>query len=360
MLFFCYLLLINLCTFFLFWLDKWKAVHEKWRIREAVLLGASALGGAFGGLLAMYLFRHKTKKPKFYMVMPVLCLLEAVLVVFYLTGAFSKEKKSVPTAKVVESAEPEKEKEEPKEVFFSDVKGEEHEFVLNPNVPKHAYDLSLFQKKGEFMAYEDEDYTSRVGVDVSKYQGKINWKKVKKAGISFVFIRLGYRGYGKAGRLVLDEWYVRNIKRAKAAGVEVGVYFFSQAIDEKEAEEEAEFVLKYVKGYKLQLPIVYDPESIPGQKARTDQVSGAQFTKNTKVFCERIKSAGYEPMIYSNMMWEAYKLDLEYLKGYPVWYADYQKFPQTPYLFEFWQYTESAKVSGIPGRTDLNIQLIKK
>lgn len=140
----------------------------------------------------------------------------------------------------------------------------------------------------------------------------------------------------------------------------MGVYFFAQAINEEEAKEEAEFVLEHIAGYELQLPVVYDPESILDDEARTDDVSGEQFTKNTEVFCSMIEEAGYQPMIYSNMLWEAYELNLEYLEGYPIWYADYEPLPQTPYHFDFWQYTNEGSVDGIEGRTDLNIQLIPK
>ena len=116
----------------------------------------------------------------------------------------------------------------------------------------------------------------------------------------------------------------------------------------------------HLSGYNLQLPVVFDPESILDDDARTDHVSGEQFTKNTEAFCSAIEAAGYDAMIYSNMLWEAYELDLEKLSAYPVWYADYELKPQTPYHFEVWQYTNQGSVDGINGRTDINIQLIEK
>ncbi len=117
-------------------------------------------------------------------------------------------------------------------------------------------------------------------------------------------------------------------------------------------------MLEHLKGYELQLPVVYDPESILDAPARTDNVTGEQFTKNTEVFCRMVEEAGYEAMIYSNMLWQAYKLDLAQLSAYPIWYADYEPYPRTPYQFEFWQYSNTGTVEGIPGDTDLDIQLI--
>lgn len=214
-------------------------------------------------------------------------------------------------------------------------------------------------KEGK-MIYKDDKYSSRLGVDVSHHQGKIDWEKVKEDGYEFAIIRIGYRGYGTEGTLNLDNRFHENIKDAQRAGLDVGVYFFAQAINEEEALEEAEFVLKHLKGYELDLPVAYDPESILYDEARTDDVTGEQFTKNAKVFCKRIRKAGYEPMIYSNMLWEAYELDLKKLSDYPIWYADYEPLPQTPYDFVMWQYTSSGTVDGIKGRVDLNIQFVGK
>ena len=108
------------------------------------------------------------------------------------------------------------------------------------------------------------------------------------------------------------------------------------------------------------MPVVYDPEHILEDEARTDGVTGEQFTQNAKVFCKEIEEAGYDTMIYSNMLWEAYELDLEKLLDYPVWYADYEELPQTPYRFSMWQYSSTGSVPGIEGNVDLNIQLLKK
>ena len=247
---------------------------------------------------------------------------------------------------------------EPEILDFVDVFGQPYQVEINPDVEKHTYEMDAFVHDGDRLGYQADGYEYRLGVDVSEHQGWIDWEKVRNDGYEFAIIRVGYRGYGQEGRVCLDDQFYTNIENAQKAGLDVGVYFFAQAINEEEAKAEAQFVLEHIKGYELQLPVVYDPESILDDEARTDNVSGEQFTKNTEVFCRMIEEAGYEPMIYSNMLWEAYEFDLERLEQYPIWYADYEPLPQTPYHFDFWQYTNAGSVDGITGRTDLNIQLM--
>lgn len=242
---------------------------------------------------------------------------------------------------------------------FVDVFGKEYQTEINSDAAVNKYD-PLHYKLGKYMSYEDDNFYSRVGVDVSHHQGYIDWKAVKEDGVDFAFIRIGYRGYGKKGLVDIDREYARNIVNAKKAGLDVGVYFFSQAINENEAAEEAEFVIRQLKDQKLDLPVVYDQEHILDDDARTDTVSGEQFTKNAQVFCSMISEAGYSPAIYCNMLWEAFEYDMAVLAEYPFWYADYEPKPQTPYDFKFWQYTEKGTVRGINGLMDINIEMIKK
>ena len=191
------------------------------------------------------------------------------------------------------------------------------ETEINPAVPKHPYDLDLFLHNGQKLSYGSDSYTSQSGVDVSHHQGEINWNAVKDAGFEFAFIRLGYRGY-TSGELCLNRYFFQNIKKAQSCSLDVGIYFFFQAINEQEAIDEANFVIDNLKDYHLDLPVVYDPESILDDDARTDNISGEQFTKNTLAFCKTIQAAGYEPMIYSNMLWEAFELNLSQLTDYPI------------------------------------------
>ena len=243
---------------------------------------------------------------------------------------------------------------------FRDVYGKEYETTISPGFPKHPYVIENFIKDNGLMSYEDDKYIAVRGIDVSNKQHEIDWEKVKASGIEFVIIRLGFRGYGEAGDIHIDQSFKRNMEGAAANGIPIGVYFFAQAINEEEALEEADFVIENLEGYDISLPVVYDPESILKDTARTDNVSGEQFTKNAIAFCEAIKAAGYEPMIYSNMLWEAFEFEMDKLTDYRFWYADYEDIPQTPYFFEFWQYSERGHIDGIKNAVDYDIWIKEK
>ena len=248
---------------------------------------------------------------------------------------------------------------QPQILNFVDIKGNWYQTEILENVRKHNYNWNYLTNDEHGIAYEgDPNYTIRKGIDVSDWQGTIDWKQVADAGYEFAILRLGYRGYGTKGTMKMDNTFYYNIQNAQKYGIDVGVYFFAQAVNEAEAIEEANYVLNALKGYELQLPIVYDPELISHTKARTDNVTGEQFTKNTIAFCEAVKAAGYTPMVYSNMVWEATLFDMTQLQAYNFWYADYEKLPQTPYAFCFWQYSDQGRVPGIKGNVDLNVQFI--
>ena len=244
--------------------------------------------------------------------------------------------------------------------YYIGTSGNENEYEINPYAARHPYDLDCFISDGTDVIYEgDENFSTRKGVDVSKWQGNVDWQKVKAAGYEFAFFRLGYRGY-QAGALFVDNTFHQNMENAGKAGLDVGVYFFSQAISEEEAIEEAYFVLNELENYDVQLPIVYDPEYVYEDDSRTKDLSGEQIMKNIKAFCDVIENAGYDTMLYASMYWEAKILDMGELKDYTFWYADYADKPQTPYDFAFWQYSDTGSVDGIEGNVDLNIQFIRK
>ena len=240
---------------------------------------------------------------------------------------------------------------------FVDVYGNEYEAELLEDVPKSTYNPDRLIEKNGYKYYTDEsgEVSSKLGIDVSKFQQKIDFKAVKNAGIDFVIIRLGLRGYGEEGNLVEDEMFVTNMEGALDAGLDVGVYFFSQALDEEETLEEAQFVLERIKDYDIKGPVVFDTEEIKNDEARTDNLSKEQFTRNCITFCDAVKDAGYKTMIYANMKWMAFTLDLTKLVDYEKWYADYEMHPQCPYEFAMWQYTEEGSVPGIDGNVDINV-----
>lgn len=260
---------------------------------------------------------------------------------------------------ITEEGEQDGMKEEEKTFSFVDVHQKRYEAGYDPDVPRSAYDNDLFMKIGSFMTYEgDSRYSCRRGIDVSEFNGDIDWNKVKKAGVEFVFIRAGYRGYGSHAGLVEDKLFRQNLEGALKAGLDTGLYFFSQALTPGEAREEADFMIKLLDGKKVSLPLVCDLEHIEFDKARTDDLTPKQATENVRAFCERIREKGFLPMFYSNMVWEAFGYELGGLKDFPVWYADYEPKPQTPYHFSVWQYTNEGKVDGVPSHVDLNIELI--
>lgn len=253
-----------------------------------------------------------------------------------------------------------------KEYFiFQDVKENSYRAELLENVPKNIYDFSCLSTDEDtgFKKYNDEKngITSKMGIDVSEFQGgDIDWKQVKDSGIEFVIVRIGYRAYGESGELVKDDMFEQNIEGALDAGLEVGVYFFSQAITPGEAVEEAEFVLDLIRPYKITGPVVYDTEEIKGDTARTDGNTRQEFTNYCKVFCDTVEHAGYDSMIYANMKWMAFTLDMEELTDYDFWYADYHELPQNPYDYTIWQYSETGAVPGINANVDLNIWFEKE
>ena len=235
----------------------------------------------------------------------------------------------------------------------------ENEYVFAPvleEVEKHSLLEENFQKTEEgLMQYvENGAVTSHKGIDVSKYQGTIDWSAVKEEGIEYAFIRLGLRGYESA-KIVLDEYYEANMKGANSAGVAAGVYFFTQAVTVEEAKEEADFVIEHLAGYDVSCPGVFDVARISGGKGRADQLTKEERTAITIAFCEAVKAAGYTPMIYGNVVCFTRLLDMTKLNDYEKWYAFYDDYMYMPYNVSCWQYTEKGLVDGIPGNVDLNI-----
>lgn len=216
----------------------------------------------------------------------------------------------------------------------------------NPYVP------SDFTKDGQWMVCARGDV--RRGIDVSAHQGDIDWEKVKAAGIEFVIIRIGFRGYGSAGNMVEDAYGLSNLRAARAAGLQVGAYFFSQATSVAEAEAEAAFALEILEGFQLDLPLVYDWEYI-SDTARTANVTPAELTAFARAFCGWVRESGYNPMVYFNEKYAAGRLDPSTLGEIPFWFARYDGVYDVPYSCYVWQFSNTGRVPGINGNVDLNI-----
>ena len=193
-----------------------------------------------------------------------------------------------------------------------------------------------------------------MGIDVSKWNGSIDWNAVKNSGVSYVIIRVGYRGSSQ-GALIEDPTFKTNIKGASAAGLKVGVYFFTQAVDEVEAVQEASMVLDRISGYKISYPVFLDVESSGG---RGDKIDSATRTAVCKAFCNTIQNAGYTAGIYANKTWLTNKMDAGTLSSYKIWLAQYAAAPDYAGRYDLWQYKSTGKVSGISGNVDLNLSYL--
>lgn len=236
---------------------------------------------------------------------------------------------------------------------------DENEYVFAPvleEVKKHELLPENFVEndKGEMEYVENGVVISHKGIDVSKYQGDIDWKAVKEDGVEYAFIRLGLRGY-ESGKLVLDEYFDQNMRGANEAGVSAGVYFFTQAVTVEEAAEEAAYVLENITDYDVTYPIVFDVEMIVGANGRANNLTKEERTNIAIAFCEAIRQAGYTPMIYGNVKCFTKMLDMTRLEDYEKWYAFYDNYMYMPYEVSCWQYTEKGTVKGIKNKVDLNI-----
>ena len=223
-------------------------------------------------------------------------------------------------------------------------------------LPLNDIDKSLF-KGDELKTYEDDKYYSRLGVDVSAHNQEVDYEGLKDMGVEFVFIRLGYRGYSEGG-LNLDTYFRHNYERAKEAGLEVGVYFFSQAINEHEAIEEALFVIEALKGLDLDLEVAYDLED-GHANGRIKDLSKEEKSRNALAFCAKIEELGYEPLIYSNLHWLENEYVLEDILNYPIWFAQYSDHPDMIYPFKMWQYSDSLTFND-ERAIDMNIRFEEK
>lgn len=237
------------------------------------------------------------------------------------------------------------------------VSGGKYHFVpIQRELAQHGYVQENLQvlENGRFQYLENGQVVSHMGIDVSKYQGKIDWEKVAADGVEFVFLRLGLRGY-ESGKLVEDETFQANIQGALAHGIKVGVYFFTQAITEEEAIEEANFVLERIAPYQIDCPVVFDVEKVGSSSARMNQLTPQERTNVTIAFLDTIQAAGYKAMFYHNMETALLLLELERLENYDKWFAYYGEELYYPYAYGVWQYSEKGNISGISGEVDMNI-----
>lgn len=228
-----------------------------------------------------------------------------------------------------------------------------------PGVPVNSYDKSAFHREGSVMQYNDSSVRTRLGVDVSHYQGSIDWQAVAESGVEFAIVRVGGRGYTE-GAIYEDTKFAEFADGAADAGLQVGTYFFSQAISVEEAVEEANYVLERIRNHPISGPVVFDWEVIGKSEARTYGIETKTLCDCANAFCSIIERAGYRPMIYFNNYAGYVKYDLSKIKKYDFWYAQYDTdSPGFYYDIQMWQYTSKGKVPGISGNTDMDLWLIR-
>lgn len=227
-----------------------------------------------------------------------------------------------------------------------------HQLPIDGELAVNAWNPSDFSR-------DDRGWTlcegAVTGIDVSSHQGEIDWERVADSGVEFAMIRAGYRGYGPEGKLMEDEKFHTNIQSALAAGLDVGVYFFSQATNVWEAEEEAQLLLRSLEGYPVTYPVVFDWERIHHSAARTDGVEGKTVTLMAQAFCAQVEQAGYTPGVYFNQDMGYLELELDQLSEHAFWLAEYDAAPEFYYHFDLWQYTSQGAVPGISTPVDLNL-----
>lgn len=238
--------------------------------------------------------------------------------------------------------------------------GKYHFIPIDPELQKNDYAMEnlVILDSGEVQYVKGGEVTSYKGIDVSKFQGKIDWKKVAEDGVKFAFVRVGFRGYGEKGVLAEDETARDNLKGANDAGIKVGVYFYTQAITREEAIEEVNMVLDMIAPYQIDCPVVIDVERVSSASGRMNALDAQTRTEIVKTFCESIDAAGYHPMIYHNLEMAAVMLDIAELEKYDKWFAYYKNEFYYPYAYQVWQYSDKGRVQGISGDVDMNVAFV--
>lgn len=227
--------------------------------------------------------------------------------------------------------------------------------TVNKELEVSSFSAEEFLRDGEYVDYTGSKYSALRGIDVSEHQLEIDWEAVRSDGVEFAVIRAGYRGYS-TGALKEDIFFRQNIEGALDAGLKVGVYFFSQAINSAEAKEEAQYLLNLIEGCEFDLPVFFDWEHIGyDDDIRTKDVSGAEITDFALAFCNVVTDAGYDAGVYFYRSLGYNEYDLGRLNGLVFWSAAVGEYPDFYYAHAMWQYSYTAKVSGIETDTDLNI-----
>ncbi len=244
-----------------------------------------------------------------------------------------------------------------KHTLITNRDGAEEWVLISPYLTKNTYDFTKMEDKAGLKRYmENGRKTSYVGVDISKHTGNVSFSRIKAAGVDYVMIRLGSRGYS-TGQITLDENFKENIEGAIEAQLDIGIYFYSQAITQEEAVQEANFVAQNLEPYRahVKYPVAFNMGFVSNDKSRIEGLSREDKTTVTTSFLEGIRAVGYVPMIYGDKEWLIKEIDMTKLQDYDVWLSQEEEIPDYPYRYAMWQYNTDGVVNGIDGGADLNI-----
>ncbi len=229
--------------------------------------------------------------------------------------------------------------------------------MYKPN-PIIVSDNPNFYREEGFKMYQDQETIGKRGIDISEFQGDVDWNEVKRSGVEFAILRCGYRE-SATGEITKDSRFLEYVKGANSVGIEIGAYFFSQAVTVEEAQEEADFTLEMIKGCDIRYPIGYDMEWV-SQDDRINEVNWEEKTKVAKAFCHKIQQNDYETMIYGNTNWLNNQIAVDRLAEYNIWLANYTKESNYSQPIVCWQYNNEGTIYGIKGNVDLDIFFVKK
>lgn len=229
---------------------------------------------------------------------------------------------------------------------------------INQYLDSSDYDYTnLVYQKPLMKYYENNRNVSFAGVDLDKNNDYVDFNKLREAGIDYVMLRIGQRGY-YTGEISIDDYFYDNLQRAQGAGLDVGVYFWSSAISEEEAVAEAEFVITTLSENKITYPVVFCMEESDASTSRTEDLTQMQRTNIAIAFMEKIKGAGYYPMLLGNKEYLILNYSIGSLTKYDIWLDQVADIPDYPYTFQMWRYTNSGTIDGVAGSANLNISFI--
>ena len=230
---------------------------------------------------------------------------------------------------------------------------------ISKKIPLYTYDFTKIKiTAGKMEYYQDGEKSSRLGVELSKDSGEVDFEKLKNGGVEFVLLRLGSRGY-ETGLLTLDDNFTANITNAQSAGLDVGVSFFSQAVTQEEAREEAKFVADNLLPYKISYPVVYDMEYIVNDTSRIEILGAKEKTEAAEAFLSALEKEGYDTLIYGNKNWLLGEIEPEkLLTQYDVLLNDQSPIPDYPYQFKMWKYSGRQKIAGVENETAYIISFV--